>query len=79
MPASIAFCSDDVEELRRRLQRMDDDQLKRFGRAAAYMSSPEAYSGGLPRPEFVTQLDEARSEWKRRRGDRSPDGHNPEA
>jgi uncharacterized protein YjiS (DUF1127 family) len=66
MPDSIGFFSEDLEMLRRRLERMDDDQLKRFGRAAAYMSSPEAYFGGKPRPEFAVQLGEARSEWRRR-------------
>jgi len=45
---------------------MSDDELAKFGRAAAFMCSPEAYFGEGPREEFVIQLNEARSEWRRR-------------
>jgi len=38
----------------------------KFGKAAAFMCSPEAYFGEGSRKEFVIQLDEARSEWRRR-------------
>jgi len=38
----------------------------KFGKAAAFMCSPEAYFGEGPRKEFVIQLDEARAEWRRR-------------
>ena len=46
---------------------MSDEQLVKFGKAAAFMCSPEAYFEEGPRKEFVIQLDEARAEWRRRR------------
>jgi len=64
--SSIAFDEFDVETLRERLQKMSDEQLVKFGKAARYMCSPEAYFGEGPRKEFVIQLDEARAEWRRR-------------
>ena len=54
------------EELRARLRKMTDNELRQFGRAARNMCSPEANRGKPPREEFVTQLEEARVEWKRR-------------
>ena len=46
---------------------MDDEALKRFGEAAAFMCSREAnFVGEDPRPEFVIQLEESRAEWRRR-------------
>jgi hypothetical protein len=48
------------EELRARLRQMTDNELRRFGRAAQNMYSPEANRGKLPRQEFVIQLEEAR-------------------
>ena len=54
------------EELRSRLRRMTDNELRRFGRAARNMCPPEANRGNMPREEFVIQLEEARAEWKRR-------------
>jgi hypothetical protein len=58
----------DREQVRRLLQRMTDDQLRRWGAAARYMCSPEANLGQPPRPNFVLQLEEAIAEWKRRHG-----------
>ena len=63
---SIAFDEFDVEALRERLQQMSDEELVKFGKAARYMCSPKASLGHPPRKEFVIQLDEARSEWRRR-------------
>ncbi|HXY02017.1 MAG TPA: hypothetical protein VEI49_00490 [Terriglobales bacterium] len=63
---SAAFDELDVTTLRERLRTMSDDQLVKFGKAAAYMCSPKANLGHAPRKEFVVQLDEARSEWRRR-------------
>ena len=63
------FASDgaiDLDALRARLARMNDKALARFGRAAAYMCSPEANMGKPPRDVFVVQLREAREEWRRR-------------
>jgi len=63
---SIAFSELNVEELRVRLQKMSDDQRVKFGKAAAYMCSPKANLGHPPREEFVIQLKEARTEWRKR-------------
>ena len=54
------------EELRARLRKMTDNELRRFGRAARNTCSPEANRSKPPREEFVIQLEEARAEWKRR-------------
>jgi len=61
----------DLDELRERFQRMTDDQLLAFGKAARYMCTPKANLGRLPREPFVIQLREARAEWQRRRDARS--------
>jgi hypothetical protein len=65
-----AFTGDgvDTEQLRTRLQKMSETELRRFGKAAAAMCSPQANLGKLPRKAFVIQLEEARAEWKRRKG-----------
>jgi len=54
------------KELRARLRKMTDNELRRFGRAARNVCSPEANRGEPPREELVIQLEEARAEWKRR-------------
>ena len=51
----------DVKGLRIRLRKMSEAELLRFGQAARYMCSDKC-----PPPNFVTQLKEARAEWKRR-------------
>jgi hypothetical protein len=56
----------DLEQLRARLRKMDNDQLVRFGRDARYMCSPKANMGKPPRQAFLIQLEEARAEWRRR-------------
>jgi hypothetical protein len=56
----------DVNQLRERLQKMTDDELRKFGRAAAHMASPKANMGQPPGEAFVIQLTEARAEWARR-------------
>jgi hypothetical protein len=56
----------DLDELRQRLARMSDTELRRFGDAAQFMCSPDANLGTPPREVFVVQLHEARAEWKRR-------------
>ena len=63
-----AFTGDGVvlEQLRERLRKMSDVELRRFGKAARNMCSPEANLGKPPRKAFVIQLEEAREEWKRR-------------
>jgi hypothetical protein len=52
--------------LRARLRRMSDRELRRFGKSARYMCSPEANLGKAPRRVFVIQLREAVEEWRRR-------------
>lgn len=66
----------DIEALRARLQKMDDAALRRFGRAARFMRSPEANFGKTPRENFVIQLNEAIAEWRRRhpKGEGIPGG-----
>jgi hypothetical protein len=56
----------DLEQLRTRLRKMNDDQLLRFGRDARYMCSPKANMGKPPLQPFLIQLQEARAEWRRR-------------
>jgi hypothetical protein len=54
------------EELRARLRKMSNNELRRFGRAAQKMCSPEANRSKTPQEEVVIQLEEASAEWKRR-------------
>ena len=59
---SIAIeSSDELEELRKRLRKMPDDELVRFGKAARFLCrDPKC-------PEvFKRQLGEAKTEWRRR-------------
>lgn len=56
----------DLAELRERFQRMTEEQLVAFGKAARYMCTPKANLGRLPREPFVIQLREACAEWRRR-------------
>jgi hypothetical protein len=57
----------DVAKLRERLRQMNDDELRRFGRDALYLTSPAANTGQKERESAVIQIDEARAELKRRR------------
>ena len=63
---SIQLTTLDVEAMRTRLKKMSDEELREFGKAARYMVSPTANMGKPPLPTFVLQLNEARSEWRRR-------------
>jgi hypothetical protein len=45
---------------------MTDAELLRFGKDNRYMCSPCANLGTPPLEAFVTQLREARAEWRRR-------------
>jgi hypothetical protein len=64
-----AFTQDgiDLEQLRARLQRMDDKTLLSFGRAAAFLCRPEQCVHGKPQHVFIIQLQEAQAEWRRRK------------
>ena len=56
-----------VDELRERLRKMSDPELRKFGQAAQRVVSPKANPVQPPPEVFVIQLDEARKEWKRRK------------
>jgi hypothetical protein len=56
----------DIDELRHRLAKMSDADLRQFGEASKFMCSTGANLGGPPRTVFVIQLNEARGEWRRR-------------
>jgi hypothetical protein len=60
----------DREAIRERLRKMTDRELFEYGRAGAYMVSPQA-SYGPTRPTFVIQYAETRAEWKRRKAERA--------
>jgi hypothetical protein len=56
-----------VEDFRKRIQAISDDQLIRFGKAAAYMADPKySADGRMVEPVFKIQLQECRAEWRRR-------------
>jgi hypothetical protein len=63
---SIQIMNFDIEQLRARLTKMTDIELRQFGRAAAYMTRPRANLGKPPLQVYVVQLEEARAEWRRR-------------
>jgi hypothetical protein len=63
---SIQLATLDVDALRMRHRKMSDEELQKFGKAARYMVSPTANMGEPPMPAFVLQLEEARTEWRRR-------------
>jgi len=56
-----------LEELRARLHKMTDAELRSFGKAAKFMCSPGANLAKPPRECFVIQFEEARAEWRRRK------------
>ena len=74
---SVGFDPEDYESLRARLREMSDEQLVQFGQAARYMCSPKANQGHAPRDVFVTQLIEARAEWRRRHPTRPSEAFAP--
>ncbi len=64
---SIQLANVDIDALPTRLQKMSDEQLQAFGKAARYMTSAFPNMGKPPLPTFVLQLEEARAQWRRRR------------
>jgi len=54
---SIQLANFDVDALRTRLQKMSDEQLQNFGKAARYMVSSKANMGKPPLPTFVLQYE----------------------
>jgi hypothetical protein len=55
---------EDTEQIRARILKMSDRELRQYGRAAAHMADPRKNRN--PNPSFQIQLDEARAEWRRR-------------
>ena len=66
MNQGIGTQEDDIEQLRARLRKMTDKQLREYGEAARYMCSPVANMGKPPQESSVIHLNEARAEWRRR-------------
>ena len=56
---------ENIEQLRTRLRKMSDHELRKFGRATSDMANPRR-NFGAPNPAFQIQLDEASAEWRRR-------------
>jgi hypothetical protein len=73
---SAQFTSDevDLEAYRARLSKMTDEELIREGRAGRHMCSPMVNFGKPPRKAFVVQLEEAKTEWRRRHPKTDNDG-----
>jgi hypothetical protein len=63
---SVGFQPLQLEAVRRRIAKMSDEELLRFGQAAASLCRPDGNFGQSPRSVFVEQLNEARREWRRR-------------
>lgn len=57
----------DIEQHRKRLRKMTDEQLLISGQLAKYLCSPEATLGRPPRKIFLIQLAEVKAEWERRK------------
>ncbi len=57
--------SDDIEQIRERISKMSDAELRKYGRAARDLADPRK-NHGKPNPAFAIQLAEARAEWRRR-------------
>ena len=55
-----------VDDLRTRLAKMTDYQLREFGEAARYMVTPQANMSNPPLPIYAVQLEKATAEWQRR-------------
>jgi hypothetical protein len=54
---------EDIEQIRARIRKMSDRELRQYGRAAVHMADPRKNHGN-PNPSFQIQLDEARAEWR---------------
>ena len=60
----IQAMPENLEQIRERLRKMTDLELRQYGRSARNMADP-GKNFGTPNPSFQIQLDEARLEWKR--------------
>jgi hypothetical protein len=61
----IQFEPENIKQIRERLRKMSDLELRQYGRAAKDLANPKK-NFGPPNPAFQLQLDEARAEWRRR-------------
>jgi hypothetical protein len=59
----VAISEYRLEEFKARLQKMSDEQLIRYGKAARYMSDPK---NGSVNAVYVEQLKACKEEWRRR-------------
>jgi hypothetical protein len=66
MPSGVQIIGLNLNELRARLAKMTDRQLREFGKAARYMVSPQANMGTPPLLIYEVQLDALTAEWRRR-------------
>jgi hypothetical protein len=57
MHASVQILGFNLDELRARLHKMSDHQLREFGEAARYMVSSQANLGKPPLPIYEAQLE----------------------
>ena len=55
---------ENIDQIRDRIRKMSDAELRKYGRAARDLSDPRKNRN--PNPSFQIQLDEARAEWRRR-------------
>ena len=54
-----------IEQIRERIRNMSDAELRKYGRAAQASFDPKK-NLGLTNPVLQTQLNDARTEWRRR-------------
>jgi hypothetical protein len=55
---------ENIDQIRDRIRKMSDAELRKYGRAARDLSDPK--KNRKLNPAFQIQLDEARAEWRRR-------------
>jgi hypothetical protein len=66
MQPGVQILNFNVEDFRKRICKMSDENLREFGKAARYMCSPRAMMGKPPLEIYTMQLEETTAEWRRR-------------
>jgi hypothetical protein len=61
----IQSIPEDIEQIRERIRKMSDLELRQYGRAARDLADPKK-NFEKPNPAFQVQLDGTRAEWRRR-------------
>ena len=57
-----------VEDFKKRIEKLTDAELLRYGKAARYMADPRnSADKRTVRDVYMVQLQECRAEWRRRR------------